>query len=256
MKPFVIAIANEKGGVAKTTTTLSLGACLAAMGRNVLLIDLDPQSNLSLSLGLFPAEQPDSLLTFFTKGSSLNNLVMATEIPLLKIIPARFEMTKIEILHPAIPVGILKEGIANFSEEFSYVFIDCPPHIGLLTKSALVAADLLILPTQAEYFSIYALRTMINIVRDIRDNSNPEITYKLLLTMFDRRNRIHRTLSDELRNTFGLGVFNTVIEIDTKLRESQVVGLPINQVSPSSRSALQYHELAQEMESYAKAKRN
>lgn len=256
MKPFVIAIANEKGGVAKTTTTLSLGASLAAMSQNVLLVDLDPQADLSLSLGLSPAGQTVSLLTFFSKDTAFNELIMATEVPRLKIIPGKFENAGVENLDPAIPSCKLRKGIADIAEDFSYVIVDCPPHIGFLTKSALVASDLLILPTQAEYFSIYALRTMINIVRDIRSDPNPDITYKLLLTLFDKRNRIHRSLSDELRNTFGAGVLNTVIEIDTKLRESQVVGLPINQVAPSSRSALQYRDLAQEIESYAKAKRN
>jgi chromosome partitioning protein len=134
------------------------------------------------------------------------------------------------------------------------ILIDCPPHIGRLTRSALNAANLLIMPTQAEFFSIFALKTMMNLVKEIRKGSNSEITYKLLITMFDKRNRIHRSLSDELRITFGSGVFETVIEIDTKLRESQIAGQSINIISPFSRASLQYRALAQEIENYAKEK--
>jgi chromosome partitioning protein len=256
LKPFVIAIANEKGGVAKTTTALTLGASLAAMDQKVLLLDLDPQSNLSLALGLIPGEGNKSLLHFFTNGSSMQESIVTTEIPQLSVIPSQFEIAQVENSNNQITVQKLRQGISNLVIDFSYLLIDCPPHLGMLTRNALVTADLLILPTQAKFFFIYALKTMMNLVREIRAESNPDITCILLLTMFDKRNRIHRTLSDESRKTFGLGVFNTVIEIDTRLRESQVVGLPINLVSPSSRSAVQYRELAQEIETYAKAKRN
>lgn len=252
----MIAVANEKGGVAKTTTTLTLGACLAAMNRKILLVDLDPQANLSLSLGYIPGDEDKSLLKYYTDGHSMDKFVVSTEIPMLSLITSHLVLAQVEDSKNGISETRFKEGLQGFSQEFDYVLIDCPPHLGLLTKSALVAANLLILPTQAEYFSIYALRTMMNLVKDVRTNFNSEITYKLLLTMFDKRNHLHKALRNELRDTFGSGVLATVIEVDTKIKESQVSGLPVNQYSPSSRSARQYRELAQEIETYAKAKRN
>jgi chromosome partitioning protein len=139
---------------------------------------------------------------------------------------------------------------------YDYIILDCPPALGAITQNALAAADLLLIPTQAEYFSAYALRNMMTLIRRIREEHNPNLAYRILVTMLDKRNRTHRNIHDQLRSTFGEGVFNTVIEIDTKLRESPIAGLPITRYKPGSRGSTQYRVLAQELMEYAKETEN
>jgi chromosome partitioning protein len=134
--------------------------------------------------------------------------------------------------------------------EYDYVILDCPPFMGAVTLNALVAANILIIPTQPEFFSAHALRTMMTLIRQVRSQHNPKLVYRILITLFDKRNRIHRQVQDQINNAFGEGVFDTVIGIDTKLRESAVEGVPISHLKVhggTSRSALQYDALAQEI---------
>jgi chromosome partitioning protein len=146
----------------------------------------------------------------------------------------------------------LAKALQDANLQFDYIILDCPPFLGAVTLNALMASDLLLMPTQAEFFSINALRNMMGLVRRIRSQGNARLTYRLLITMFDRRNRIHRTLSEQLRATFGVGVLDTVIETDTKLRESPIAGLPIIFHAPKSRASMQYRALAQEILTYVK----
>ncbi|MGB8981636.1 MAG: ParA family protein, partial [Anaerolineales bacterium] len=139
---------------------------------------------------------------------------------------------------------------------YDYILLDCPPALGAITLNALSAADLLIIPTQAEYFSAYALRNMMGTIRRVRQESNPNLAYRILVTLLDRRNRTHRNIFEQLQATFGQGVFTTVIEIDTKLRESPIAGVPITQYKPASRGSQQYRVLAQELIEYAKEEAN
>ena len=134
--------------------------------------------------------------------------------------------------------------------------VHCPPALGAITQNALIASDLLIIPTQAEYFSAYALRNMMTLIRRIREGENPNLAYRVLVTMLDKRNRTHRNIHDQLRSTFGEGVFSTVIETDTKLRESPIAGLPISRYRPGARGSIQYRVLAQELIEYAKETEN
>lgn len=253
---WTISIANEKGGVAKTTTTLSLGGAFAESGLKVLLIDLDPQANLSLSLGMEPSQNHRSVLNLFLDKSSFSSAVRPTQVPNLSLLPSNSEIGLAERLIPS-RTGyefLLRDLLSSELGQYDLILIDCPPFLGAITLNALMASNLLILPTQAEYYSIYALRNMMGLIRQVRSKGNPEIRYRLLLTMFDKRNRIHRTLGEHLRNTFSNGVFETVIETDTRLRESPIAGLPIIYHAPKSRSALQYRYLAQEINQYVKEK--
>jgi chromosome partitioning protein len=134
---------------------------------------------------------------------------------------------------------------------YDIILLDCPPFIGAVTLNALIAAQLLIIPTQPEYFSANALRTIMATLRQVRSQHNPGLSYRILITMYDRRNRIHRQIGEQIRQAFGTAVFNTIIETDTRLRESAAEGVPISHHSPNSRSALQYAQLAQEILSYA-----
>ncbi|HMD87587.1 MAG TPA: ParA family protein [Anaerolineaceae bacterium] len=251
---YKIAIANEKGGVAKTTTTISLGAALAENGNKVLLVDLDAQANLSLALGLEASKTSKTIANILMESASINSCIHETSITGLDIIPSNGEMGMAERFLPIklnfeeIIRKVLQVG--NPLNDYQFVIMDCPPFIGAVTTNALVASDLLLVPTQAEYFSIYSLRNLMGIVRRIRSQYNPHLTYRLLLTMVDRRNRTHRTLCDQLRASFNTGVFETVINIDTKLRESPIAGIPITNHAPKSRAALEYRALAQELLEY------
>ncbi len=251
---YILSIANEKGGVAKTTSVISMGAALVEAGLEVLVVDLDSQANLSLGLGVELARNKPSIINVLLESLPAAQAVVHTGIPKLDILPSTGEMTLAERFLP-IRQGyetILSKALREAAWEYDYILLDCPPFLGATTLNALTASDLLIMPTQAEYFSINALRNMMNTVRRVRAQGNPRLTYRLLLTMFDRRNKIHRTLSEQLRTTFGEGVLDTVIEIDTRLRESPITGMPILFHSPKSRSAMQYRALAQEILTYVK----
>jgi len=251
---YVIAVANEKGGVAKTTTTVSLGASLAEEGHKTLLIDLDPQANLSLALGAEPEKIQLTMAKVFTDSGSLKSVITETNIKNLDLIPSNIEMGMLERFLPtrAGYETAIRRSITNNISDYQFIIFDCPPFLGSVTLNALVASNLLLVPTQAEYFSIYALRNLMNLVRRVRSQNNPGLTYRLVLTMYDRRNRIHRNLSEQLQTTFGNGLFSTVIETDTKLRESSIAGMPIIYHAPKSRSAIQYRALAQEILQYVK----
>ncbi|MBK9781964.1 MAG: ParA family protein [Anaerolineales bacterium] len=149
---------------------------------------------------------------------------------------------------------ILQRAIQS-SSPHDYIILDCPPALGAITRNALAAANLLLIPTQAEYFSAYALRNMMALIRRTREVDNPNLSYRILVTMLDRRNRTHRNIHEQLRATFGTGVFNTVIELDTKLRESPIAGQPITHYKTAARGSTQYRVLAQELSQRSKKRR-
>lgn len=249
---YIIAIANEKGGVAKTTTTLSLGAALAENGARVLLVDLDAQANLSLALGIQRDQVRHSLANMVLDAMPLRQVTLPTYMDNMQIIPANAEMGAAERFLPIRPryEYTLRDLLAEGSDRHDYIFLDCPPFLGAVTCTALTACNLLIMPTQPEYFSVAALRSMIAVIRRVRGSSNPTLAYRLVLTLHDRRNRIHRTLTEQLRSSFGAGLFETIIDIDTRLRESPIAGQSILAHAPKSRAAAQYRSLAQEIAQY------
>jgi len=255
----VIAVSNEKGGVAKTTTVISLGASLVDLGNHVLLVDLDAQANLTLALGFEPGESENTSSNVMLDNAPLLSARRRTDVEHLDLIPSN---SRIETCEQFLPVRtnyttIMKKAIANTTNlPYDYILFDCPPALGAITQNALAAADLLLIPTQAEYFSAYALRNMMTLVRRIREEDNPNLAYRILVTMLDNRNRTHRNIHDQLRSTFGEGVFNTVVEIDTKLRESSIAGLPISRYKPGARGSTQYQVLAQELVEYVKETEN
>ena len=254
----IVAIANEKGGVAKTTTTLSLGAALAEKGHEVLLIDLDPQGNLSLGLGLEKDSAQINAANALLDSVPLIRAIQETEIAHLSLVPSSSRLEEAEQFLPVRSnfMTILRNALLDLLETrpFDYVFLDCPPSLGSLPLNALSAAHLLIIPTQPEFFSAHALRDMMSLIRRVRVESNPQLAYRILVTMMDRRNRVHREIYEQLCATFGRGVFETVIEVDTKLRESPIAGLPITHYRGNSRSAAQYRKLAEEFVEYAQEK--
>ena len=253
---WVVSIANEKGGVAKTTTALSLSGAFVEAGYRVLAIDLDPQANLSLSLGQDSFNNSRSLVDLLINSIPFQDAIKESGVENLFLLPANNQMGLAERLLPSRPDYelLLNNLLTTQKSAYDFILIDCPPFLGAITMNALMASDLLIIPTQAEYYSVFALRNMMSLIRQVRAKGNPKLRYRLLLTMFDKRNRIHCSLAEHLRSTFSTGVFDSVIEIDTKLRESPIAGLPIIFHSPKSRSALQYRFLAQEIIHYVQEK--
>jgi chromosome partitioning protein len=275
---FVIAFANQKGGVAKTTSVVSLGGALVRREKEVLLVDLDAQANLTLALGNNPGKMRATITDVMFNSATLLSVSRETAIPGLDLVPSNAGMDVAErflpvrndfevILQRAVkdsfqglphsqPIATtmeVAEGPGNglgALHHYDYVILDCPPFMGAVTLNALVAADLLIIPTQTEFFSAHALKTMLAMVKQVRGQYNPDLKYRILITLYDRRNRIHRDVSEQIRSTFGSGVFDTIIEVDTKLRESAVEGLPITHYRNRSRSAEQYDALAQELAQY------
>jgi chromosome partitioning protein len=255
---YIIAMSNEKGGVAKTTSTLSLGAALAEMNYRVLLIDLDPQANLSLALGLETGESAVTSANILIENASLQAAIHKTDIPNLELVPSSFRIETAEQFLPMRThyLNTLRDALEADPLPYDYILLDCPPALGAITLNALSTANLLIIPTQAEYFSAYALRNMMGTIRRIRQDVNPNLAYRILVTLLDRRNRTHRNIFEQLQATFGQGVFTTVIEVDTKLRESPIAGIPITHYRPNSRGSQQYRVLAQELIEYAKEEAN
>lgn len=255
----VIAVSNQKGGVAKTTTCLSLGACLAEMGQIVLLIDLDPQTNLTLSLGLKPDQLHYTVDDALLGDTSLVSVSRESETFGLDIIPAKRNLAVLDkILYGRKNYEFyLKRGLDAMGGDFyDTVLIDCPPSFGTLTLNALTAADLLIIPVQCEYYAVHSLRQTVELATLVRNRTNPRLTYRVLVTMYDRRNRICQLILDQMQQGMEQLLFETVIEIDTKLKESPVFGQPITLYEPNTRGAQQYRELAKELVNYGKRQKN
>lgn len=255
---YIIAISNEKGGVAKTTTTYSLGAALVESGKKVLLVDLDPQGNLTLANGSEPGETKNNSAKILLDDLRAQDAIQKTNTPDLDLIPSNLRIADAEQFLPVRTnyAYILKQALSSDEIKYDYIILDCPPSMGAITTNALTAADLLIIPTQAEYFSAYALRDMMTLIRRIRKETNPGLAYRILITLLDLRNRAHRTIREQLQQTFGVGLFETVIELDTRLRESPIIGLPITQYRPNSRGSQQYRVMAQELMEYVQQQKD
>ncbi len=245
-----IAVGNQKGGVAKTTTCLSLGACLAEMGQTVLLIDLDPQANLTLSVGLRPEELRHTVGEALLGDVSLVSISRESDVFGMDIVPASRELTVIDkILYGRknYEFFLRRKLEAMDKNSYDFVLIDCPPYFGVLTLNALTAADLLIIPVQCEYYAMHALRQTMELAKMVRDRTNPWLTYRVLVTMYDQRNKICQLMLNQLQQKLDRVLYSTIIEVDTRLKESPVFGKPITIYEPRTRSAQQYRALAKEL---------
>jgi len=245
-----IAVNNQKGGVAKTTTCLSLGACLAELGQSVLLIDLDPQANLTLSLGLKPEELRRTVGDALLGNTSLVSVSRESPVLGLDLVPANpglAVLDKVLYGQPGYELRLKQRLEAMGDGRYETLLIDCPPAFSTLTLNALTAADLLIIPVQPEYYAGPSLRHILQLVKLTRERTNPRLAYRVLVTMYDRRNKISQVVLDQMRGEMNGAVFNTIIEVDTRLRESPASGQPITLYAPKTRGAQQYRALAQEL---------
>ena len=246
--PWILAFSNQKGGVAKTTTTVSIGGALAEQGRRTLLVDLDPQANLSLAVGINPQRLAHSAADMLLNATAPQDLILPTRIDGLDLLPGGSGLALAERYLPGRPNyrGLLARMLRPLNE-YEAILLDTPPTLGSLTTMALGAAHLTVIPTQAEFFSAYALRHILSLVRQVRATINPHLAYRVVITMFRRRNRAHRIIRTRLEATFGPGLCKTIIETDTKLREAAIAGVPITHFAPKTRAAEQYRALAQEL---------
>ena len=246
----IIAIADQKGGVAKTATCLSLGAVVAEQGMSVLLIDLDPQAHLTFSLGLEPMKLRRTVADALLSTESLVSVTRETEVPLLDLAPANKGLGIVEKVLNDEPhyESALKKRLGLMDSGFYDVaIIDCLPFVGALMLNALAAADLLIVPMQCDYYASRSLSQTLKLVQHVRQKHNPTLSYRVLITMFDEHDRIARLVRGQLEHAAPDALLRTVIELDPSLRESPVRGKPVNLHAPHTLAAYQYRMLSQEL---------
>lgn len=248
--PRIFAVANQKGGVGKTTTTVNLGACFAELGNRVLIVDLDPQANASTGLGLNPRQLDYSLYDVLLQDVPMEDVIEPVSVKNLYVAPASLDLAGAEIeLVPAFSrEQKLKEAIGTVSDDYDIILIDCPPSLGLLTINGLTAATEVLVPIQTEYYALEGLGQLIRNVDLVTRNLNPDLVLStIVLVMFDARTKLSGQVTDEVREHFGDKVMKHVIPRTVRLSEAPSFGQPITTFDPLSRGAIAYRELAKEI---------
>jgi chromosome partitioning protein len=243
----VISIANQKGGVGKTTTAINLSSLLAAAEKKTLLIDIDPQSN--SSSGLSAANQSPSVYDVLVGSEEIKNVIINSFMPFLDILPANINLVgaEIEMVDMESREAILRNALISIKDDFEYIVIDCPPSLGLLTLNALAASNSVLIPVQCEYFALEGLGQLLNTINIVKKHFNPELSIEgVLLTMFDTRLRLSHQVAEEVRKYFGEKVFNTVIHRNVRISESPSYGKPIILYDAISSGAKNYMSFASE----------
>ena len=247
----MLACANQKGGVGKTTTVVNLAAYLAADGRRVLVVDLDPQGNATSGLGAERAGPGASVYDALLGGADLSSLIVPTETPGLSLVPSSIALAGAEVELAAVPQRErrLSRVIEAVRADFDAVFIDCPPSLGLLTVNALTAADAVLIPLQCEYYALEGLSQLIATIHLVRDHLNPALAVRgVVLTMFDSRTNLSAEVAAEVRAHLGTAVFDAVVPRSVRLAEAPSHGRPIARYAPESRGAMAYRALATELQ--------
>ena len=248
---FIYTIANQKGGVGKTTTTINLGAFLAHYGKNVLLIDIDPQSNATSSLGIDKNKVSGGTYQALLEEKDIREYILRNPKLKLSILPASPDLAgaEIELVNEVGRENLLRRKLLPLADEYDYILIDCPPSLGLLTLNGLVAAvDGILIPVQCEYLAMEGLGDLVSTIERVRRVISPDLIIRgLILTMYDTRTNLANDVVEEVKKHFQEKVFNTIVPRSVRLAEAPSYGVPISLYSPNSIGAIAYDELAKEL---------
>ena len=245
----VVAVANQKGGVGKTTTSINLAACLAILERRVLLIDADPQANSTSGVGVTPDQHAHSLYDCLLGDVPAREAIVATGTPNLDLLPSSIDLVgaEVELVAQLGREYLLREVVTQVRDDYDYVFIDCLPSLGLVTVNALTAADSVLIPVQCEIFSLEGLGKLQHTIRVVKQKLNPELEIEgILLSMFDRRLRLAKVVVGEVQEHFGDQVFDTIIHRNSKVGEAPNLHVPVILYDAGSKGARNFLSLAEE----------
>ena len=246
----IIAIANQKGGVGKTTTAINLSTCVASRGKKVLLIDIDPQGNATSGVGIVKQPDDKSIYDVLVNEERLVNIIKPTMVKNLHICPSSINLAgaEIELVPLMARETRLKRAIEELEQEYDYIFMDCPPSLGLITLNAFAASTSVLVPIQCEYYALEGLGQLVNTIKLVQKSLNPDLEIEgVVMTMFDSRTRLSSQVAEEVKKYFEDKVFETVIPRNIRLSEAPSHGLPITVYDPLSKGARTYKKLAREL---------